>query len=394
MANILDYLDWRGDLPLSVSPFNEVDALILAELSFIDFDSIVPPPEVARGIPLREAAEIYFSRYGEEGAPTGALVQETVVQMLRKLSGSDRFGAMRLNGYTALLDDALEQQFAALTVELGDGSVYISFRGTDGTLVGWKEDLNLGFLDEIPSQRQAVRYLARMARQYAGSALRVGGHSKGGNLAVYSAAMSGEAVQRRILSVHNNDGPGFAFPIGETAGHQRIAARIHTVVPQSSVVGMLLEHEKHYQVVLSNNEGIYQHNGFSWQVCGTQFVHLEDSSRAGRLVDETLDAWAGTLDHAQREAIADAIYGVFTATGARTLSDLTGEKLRSAAAMLKTYKNLDRPTRRLLSETMGMLIRLGTRNLAQDARETHGAELDELRERLAEQYQRLLERRK
>lgn len=394
MANILDYLDWRGDLPLSVSPFNEVDALILAELSFIDFDSLVPPPEVARGIPLCEAAESYFARHGAQGEETGVFVPGMVVELLRKMAGSARFGAMRLNGYTALLDDALEQQFAALSIDLGDGSVYISFRGTDDTLVGWKEDLNLGFLDEIPSQRQAVRYLARMARQYEGQMLRVGGHSKGGNLAVYAAAMSAEAVQERILSVHNNDGPGFAFSIGETEGHRRIAARIHTVVPQSSVVGMLLEHEKRYQVVLSTNEGIYQHNGFSWQVCGTQFVHLDDSSRAGRLVDETLDAWAATLDPGQREAIADAIYGVFTATGARTLSDLTGEKLRSAAAMLKTYKNLDRPTRRLLSETLGMLLRMGTKNLAQDARETHGAELDELRERLSEQYQRLLERRK
>lgn len=394
MANIMDYIDWRGDLSLAVSPFNEVDALLLAELSFIDFDSIVPPPEVARGIPLREAAEIYFSRYGEEGAPTGALVPETVVRMLRKLSGSDRFGAMLLNGYTNLIDDALEQQFAALSIDLGDGSVYISFRGTDDTLVGWKEDLNLGFLDEIPSQRQAVRYLARMARQYEGRMLRVGGHSKGGNLAVYSAAMSEERVQQRILAVYNNDGPGFAFPISESEGHRRIAARIRTIVPQGSLVGMLLEHEKNYQVVLSTNEGIYQHNGFSWQVRGTQFVHLDEVAREGRIADETIDAWASALPNAQREALADAIYAVFTATGARTLSELTGEKLKSAVMMLKSYKGLDRETRRMLSEALGMLLKLGTKNLVQDAQETHGREREELRERLSEQYQRLLERRK
>lgn len=394
MANIMDYLDWRGDLSLAVSPFNEVDALLLAELSFINFDAIVPPPGEGRAIPLREASALYFARHGAQGEEMGALVPDTVVQMLQKLAVSARFGGMLLSGYSALLDDALEQQFAALTIDLGDGSVYLSYRGTDDTLVGWKEDLNLGFLEEIPSQRRAVEYLVRMAHQHGGRSLRVGGHSKGGNLAVYAAAMSDEAIQRRILAVHNNDGPGFAFPISETAGHRRIAASIRTIVPQGSLVGMLLEHEKNYQVVLSSSEGIYQHNGFSWQVRGTQFVHLDDVSREGRLVDATLDAWTESLPNAQREALADAIYDVFTATGARTLSELTDEKLKSAAAMLKTYKGLDRETRRMLSEALGMLLKLGTKNIVQDAQETHSRELDELRLRLAEQYQKLLARRR
>lgn len=394
MANIMDYLDWRGDLSLAVSPFNEVDALLMAELSFIDFDAIVPPPGTGDAIPLREASALYFARHGAQGEEMGVLVPDTVVRMLQKLADSARFGGMLLSGYSALLDDALEQQFAALTIDLGDGSVYLSYRGTDDTLVGWKEDLNLGFLEEIPSQRRAVEYLARMARQHGGRSLRVGGHSKGGNLAVYAAAMSDEAIQRRILAVYNNDGPGFAFPISETEGHRRIAADIRTIVPQGSLVGMLLEHEKNYQVVLSTNEGIYQHNGFSWQVRGTQFVHLDDVSREGRLADATLDAWTESLPNAQREALADAIYDVFTATGARTLSELTDEKLKSAAAMLKTYKGLDRETRRMLSEALGMLLKLGTKNIVQDAQQTHSRELDELRLRLAEQYQKLLARRR
>ena len=394
MANLMDYLDWRGDLTLAVSPFNEVDALILAELSFVDFEGIVPPPEVGRGVRLNEAAEAFFARHGGRDVDMGVLVPDGISQMLRKLMASPRFCGMTLNGYEALLDDEVEEQFSALTIDLGNGSIYISFRGTDDTIVGWKEDLNMSFLEEIPSQKQAVDYVARVARQYPEKTLRIGGHSKGGNLAVYSAAKSSGDIQERIVAVHNNDGPGFIWDISKTPGHKRIAGRIHTVLPQTSVVGMLMEHEKHYQVVYSTYDGLYQHDGFSWQVKGTQFVHLDDFSREGKLVDEALSSWADSLNTQQREALAEALYSVFTATGAKTLSELNEEKLKSASAMLKTYKNLDRESRRMVSEMFKIFFRLGTKNLVLDTQEEGGRELENLRRRISEQYQKLLERKK
>ena len=137
-----------------------------------------------------------------------------------------------------------------------------------------------------------------------------------------------------------------------------------------------------------------QHDGFSWEVKGTQFVHLDDFSREGKLVDETISTWADSLNTQQREALAEALYGVFTATGARTLSELNEEKLKSASAMLKTYKNLDRETRRMMSEAFKLLLKLGTKSFMLDAQEESGRELENLRKKLAEQYQKLLEQRK
>ena len=159
MANIMDYLDWRGDLPLTVSPFNEVDGLILAELSFINFEGIVPPPELGRGVPLRDAAGTYFARHNGQEIDMGVLVPGRIPDLMCRMAHSVRFGGMLLNGYCELMDDAREQQFAALTVELGDGSIYLSYRGTDDTIVGWKEDLNMGYLEVIPSQTRALRTL-------------------------------------------------------------------------------------------------------------------------------------------------------------------------------------------------------------------------------------------
>jgi len=382
MANLMDYLDWRGDLTLEISPFNEVDALILAELSFVDFDGIVPPPELGRGLPLNEAAEAFFARHGGKDVPMGVLVPDTISKMLRKLMTSPRFRNMTLNGYTALLDDSIEQQFAALTIDLGNGSIYISFRGTDDTIVGWKEDLNMGFLEEIPSQKQAVEYVARVARQYSDKTIRIGGHSKGGNLSVYAAVKAPAAVQDRIVQVYNNDGPGFAKPLVGTPEHTRVADRILTVVPQSSVVGQLLEHEQNVEIVRSDAEGMLQHDGFSWQVVGDHFIHLDGFSREGKVIDETLESWEESLGPKQREAFADALYTVLTASGAKTLSDLNGDKLKSAVTMLKTYSNLDRETRQLLSGSLRALVGSYAKNVADDVQKN---DLEPLRRKLERQ---------
>ena len=393
MANILDYLDWRGDLTLAQSPFNEVDALLLAELSFIEFEGIVPPPELGRGLRLRDAAKAYFARRKNHSDDMGLLVPGDIPAMLRAMANSRRFGDMMINAFEERIDEALEQQFAAVTLDLGDGTVYVSFRGTDDTLVGWKENLNMSFLAEVPAQERAIRYLERIARQYPDRGLRVGGHSKGGNLAIYSAVKCTETVQDRIVGVYNNDGPGFLSDLSATAAHRRIADRIRTVVPQSSVVGMLLEHEKNVQVVHSTYEGIMQHDGFSWEVRGTQFVHLDDFSREGKLFDETIDAWADALTPQQRESFADALYEILTATGARTLSELGGEKLKSAVSILKSYKSLDRETREALSGAFRLLLRLGAKNVVENAQGEQEKEMERLRAALRQQKKKLPEKR-
>lgn len=392
MANILDYLDWRGDLTLSVSPFNEVDALLLAELSFIEFEGIVPPPELGRGLRLRDAARSYFARRKNRSTDMGLLVPGDIPAMLRAMADSRRFGDMMVNAYEERIDEALEQQFAAVTIDLGDGTVYVSFRGTDDTLVGWKENLNMSFLAEVPAQERAVGYLERIARQYPDRSLRVGGHSKGGNLAIYSAVKCAQAVQDRIVTVYNNDGPGFLNDLSATEAHRRIAERIRTVVPQSSVVGMLLEHEKNVQVVRSTYEGIMQHDGFSWEVKGAQFVHLDDFSREGKLLDETIDAWAEALSPQQRESFAEALYEVLTATGARTLSELGGEKLKSVVSILRGYKSLDRETREALSGALKLLLRLGARSVLESAQDEQEKEMEHIRAALRRQKKKLTEK--
>lgn len=357
MANLLDYLDWRGDLTLRQSPFNEVDNLILAELSFVDFGGIVPPPGQGEGVPLSRAADTFFARFPSgEKIDMGVLVPDAIPEMLRKMAAAPRFRDMKLSCFVDHLDVGKGEQFAALTIETGDGLFYLSFRGTDDTLAGWKEDFDLACMPEVPAQKKAVAYLTEVVRQYPRRKLRLGGHSKGGNLAVYAGVFCPAAVQRRIAAVWSNDGPGFHEDLLDLPQHRRLEERIYSIVPKSSVVGMLLEHEESYTVVDSDQLGFLQHDGFSWQVMGNHFVTLRQMTRQAHLSDLKLRSWVQGMSVEQRERFVDALFTVLTASGAVTLRDLQSDSFKAAGAMVKAMKDLDKETRDGLLAFMKLLF--------------------------------------
>ena len=369
MANILDYLSWRGDLTLAQSPFNEVDNLILAELSFVNFTGIVPGPGEGEGVPLHAAAEAFFRSHEGGDMGMGVLVPDEIPTLLRKMAECPRFREMKVNCFCDHLDVRKAEQFAAVTVELGDGSIYLSFRGTDDTIAGWKEDFLLGCQPEVPAQKKAVAYVKAVAAQYPRRKLMLGGHSKGGNLAVYGGIFVPLAIQRRISAVWSNDGPGFYGAVLETPQHARLEGRVHSIVPKSSVVGMLLEHEESYTVVDSDQVGLWQHDGFSWQVLGTGFVTLREVSRQGRRNDLALKEWVRRLPVDQREKFVDGLFEVLTASGATTLTDLKEDGFRAAGAMVRAMKDMEKDTRDALFNAIATLFRSNIQAAVEEARE-------------------------
>ena len=379
MANILDYLSWRGDLTLAQSPFNEVDNLILAELSFVNFTGIVPGPGEGEGVPLHAAAEAFFRSHEGGDMGMGVLVPDEIPTLLRKMAECPRFREMRVNCFCDHLDVRKAEQFAAVTVELGDGSIYLSFRGTDDTIAGWKEDFLLGCQPEVPAQKKAVAYVKAVAGQYPRRKLMLGGHSKGGNLAVYGGIFVPLAIQRRISAVWSNDGPGFYGAVLETPQHARLEGRVHSIVPKSSVVGMLLEHEESYTVVDSDQTGLWQHDGFSWQVLGTGFVTLREVSRQGRRNDLALKEWVRRLPVDQREKFVDGLFEVLTASGATTLTDLKEDGFRAAGAMVRAMKDMEKDTRDALFNAIATLFRSNIQAAVEEAREEARSEGSPLR---------------
>lgn len=358
MANLLDYLDWRGDLTLEQAGFNEVDNLILAELSFLDFGGIVPPPGKGKPVPLFRAAQAYFDRVPEgEKVYMGILVPKEIPEMLRRMAKSPRFREMKLAGFSDHFDEKRAEQFAAVTVLCGDGTAYLSYRGTDDTLAGWKESLYLGCMHKLPSQVKAVDYVTQMARQFPRMKLQLGGHSKGGNLAIWAGVFCPPAQQRRIRAIWSNDGPGFFDDLSCLPQHKRVAECIRTIVPKASVVGLLLEHEKHYTVVDSSQQGLFQHDGFSWEVRGSRFVSMKSVTAQARAADREVRRWAGGLTEQQRSQVVESVFQVLEATGAKTLTDLMkNDTIKTGKALVKAISELDKDSRDAVWKVMSLLL--------------------------------------
>lgn len=370
MANLLDYLDWRGDLTLAQSPFNEVDNLILAELSFVNFSGIVPHPGAGKGVPLKQAAEAFFAKFAaDEPIEMGVLVPDAIPDMLHRMANSLRFGDMTLNCFVDWLDVTAGEQFAALTVDTGDGALYLSFRGTDDTLAGWKEDFEMACMPEVPAQKKALEYTQAVAKQFPRKKLRLGGHSKGGNLAVYSGVFCPEKLQNRMVDIWSNDGPGFHMDLLEQSEYRRVENRIRSIVPKSSVVGMLLEHSEEYTVVDSDQLGFMQHDGFSWQVMGNHFVTLRQVTLQAHLSDQKLRGWVQTLTVEQREKFVTALFDILTASGAVTLTDLKAESYKAVGPMIKAMTHLDKETRDGLLNFAGILFKSNFRLILEGIQE-------------------------
>lgn len=356
MAGIIDYIKWRGDLDFNASPFNPVDNLIISELSYMKFADILRETD---GLPLKDVASLYLDSSVNN---LGLLLTGDFNLLLELMAKSCRYGDLILKECVEIIDETVETQFSAMTVELSTDVAYIVFRGTDDTLVGWKEDFKMSFLDVVPAQKEAVTYVNRVAVDYGYNAIYIGGHSKGGNLAVYSAIHGNEAVKDKIITIFNNDGPGFKQQLLDSKEYKDIANRVLTFIPQSSIVGMLLEHEESYQVVQSSQKGALQHDGFSWKVMGADFVYLTDVDDDSIMVDMTIKKVLNTLDLEQREAFTNTIFDIISVNENRTLVDIRKDGLKSLYTISKNYKRLDKNTKKAIHETVSLLFGEGFRS--------------------------------
>ncbi len=302
MADIFDYLLWRGDLGMDLVPLGPVDTLILSELSYIGFEGLVPG-DFLHPVPLTAAAEAFLAL--PDRADRVRVKRDA--DLIAKCARTERFGTLRLVFCRSERLPELQSQFAAVTVLLPGGGAVIVFRGTDASLTGWKEDFNMSFRESVPAQEKALRYLEAFARFHTGP-IWLAGHSKGGNMAVYAGAKAQPELQARLVSVHNHDGPGFSRTMMTDPGYRAVLGKVRTFLPQSSVVGMLLEHEEPYTVVKSRQISLLQHDPYSWEVQGGDFVRMEEIDENSRFLDKTIKTWLDGQTMAERNEFVDAVY--------------------------------------------------------------------------------------
>ena len=354
-GNIVSYAERAFDT-FDERAFCPVDSLILAWFSYFHMGCAFE----GAGNEALPMARLYRSELFDEMLRDFWDAPGTK-QLFAAVMASRRFRDMRALAYVEAFDAAEEKQFAAVSFQLTDDLAYVSFRGTDSSLIGWKEDFSMAFKAPVPAQESAVNYLNAVSARLKGRLL-LGGHSKGGNLAVYAAAACDRAVQDRIERVYSHDGPGFLESVLQSESFQRIAPRIEKTLPQSSVVGMLLEHQENYSIVRSNRVSLLQHDPFSWQVEGDAFVPFAHLTSDAVYLDHTISAWLAQLSEADRERFVEALFEILSANDVSTMDELRASWPKNVPAAMRTISQMNPDTKNFLSHTLRELGALCVRN--------------------------------
>ena len=348
MGNIMDYISWRGDLSFEQSQFNEVDNLILACFSYVNLDGISAVTK-QKGIGLKKLTKEFMKLHTMKELEADKSFIRLAPFMMMEMAKSVRFGKCVVRNYVNDIVTEAEQQFAAMEIVLEDGTSYVSFRGTDDTIIGWKEDFNLS-TGVVPAQKRAIEYLQKISEHTDGM-LRVGGHSKGGNLAIYGSVMC-KSAHEKILEIYSNDGPGFSREFQELPETKEMMPKIIRIIPEYSIIGTLLEHEKEPVIVASSSKGLLQHDAFSWEVQGPALVRRDSLNKTALRFIEILHKWIDGMDMEQKRLLIEDLFATLQASGYENLSEVQSGGLKSLAAMVKRVEKFAPESRGMMQELL------------------------------------------
>lgn len=339
MSTYLDYLEWRGDLTMNERPFNEVDNLILSELVYFHFDQLLDE----NGRLYLTIRELY-ERYQALEAPRSYWNNDPI-PLLIPCAQSKRFGDVIVTDFENIVDQKQGIQFSAATFHLCDGTRYVAFRGTDSSIVGWREDCNFSFMEKTPAQSEALRYLEAAVKAHRGG-IRVGGHSKGGNLAVYAAAFC-TSHQRRILEVYSNDGPGFNQYIVSSPHYQKVLPKVKLIIPDASIISILLSNKQDKIIIRSSAEdGAHQHLPYTWLVQCDHFVRADSQTSSSILLNELVSKWLDSMNDEEKKLFISTVFDVMEASGVLTLEELNANRWISYNAIIKAVTEQSEEARR------------------------------------------------
>ena len=352
MSTIFDYLDYVAYDSIYDRPFKELDVLSLTELTYLPFDRIVPQGDTTNiEVRLSDAAELV-------DRTTDFIVTDQHLQLVDVLATSKRFKNLKLLNYVDEYDPDVQKQFAAMTYRLTMDVYLVVFRGTDDTLIGWKEDFHMTYMDHVPSQRRAASYLQHIMKEFPKGRFMVAGHSKGGNLAAYACSYLPDHLIEQVDAIYCYDAPGLNKAIIETEGYQRIAHLVHRFVPQGSIVGMMLEVPESSTIVKSRAFGGFaQHDAFTWMVEKDGFGTLDQTSPDSQQTDETLKQWVRETSADERKKFFDTFFGIFLDAGITSINDLMNLKnFSKIKEIFQNAQDLDPTEREMLERLAKQLI--------------------------------------
>ena len=356
MKNMLDYIKEFGHVSFEERAFSEIDALVLTELEYLPLEKVVPSDENGENfVTVKEIAEYMQEHKQELFDENPMMITQERHEVSQVIADAPRFQSLKFFGVVSVWDKDTTKQFAAVTVEVEPSVRLVVFRGTDDTLIGWKEDFLMTYSPLVAAQTDAKEYLAKQASLWDGD-LMISGHSKGGNLAIYAAATQVEDVQLRIVDIFCFDSPGLYRSVLETKGYQNIVPLAMRYIPQDSLVGLMLESEVPYVIVKSNATGAMQHSAMTWEIEDGQFIKMEKLTKNSQLNDQTFKKWTESVSDEELELFWNVFFELLFSVGIDTVNDLYGQFMHYVQEFLKAAGNMDEEKRELLTRIALLLV--------------------------------------
>lgn len=346
MCNMIDYLSWRGNLPIcSEVPFCAVDSMILARCSYLRFDLISLYPEYSFSDALDQLSALDPDVFFNENDPL-------LIECLRK---SRRFSNIPISDYTVCREPEKAEQFAAIVFHLPYNELYLSFIGTDDTLYGLREDFNLAYLPSIPSQEHGLKYVREILAKYPSATLRLGGHSKGGNVAQFAAYHLETEERKRLISAESFDGPGFDESLTPLHEPEDLLPKLISYLPEDSIIGRMLHHRDEICIVKSRDNGISQHNLYNWEVLGDNFVSAEHFESSSDVIHDTLSELTDQCPPEQRRAFFEGLYGMIASSNTDNTGKLAKNWYRNFPELFSSYRDIPEEDRKTALSVLAVL---------------------------------------
>ena len=356
MKNMLDYIKEFGHVSFEERAFSEIDALVLTELEYLPLEKVVPSDENGENfVTVKEIAEYMKEHKKQLFDENPMMMTPERHEVSQIIADAPRFQSMKFFGVVSEWDKDTTKQFAAITVEVEPGVRLVIFRGTDDTLIGWKEDFLMTYSPLVAAQTDAKEYLAKQASLWDGD-LMVSGHSKGGNLALYAAATQEEDVQLRIVDIFCFDSPGLYRSVLETKGYQNIVPLAMRYIPQDALVGLMLESEVPYVIVKSNAVGAMQHSAMTWGIEDGQFIKVDKLTKNSLLNDQTFKKWTESVSDEELELFWNVFFELLFTVGIETVNDVYGQFMHYVQEFLKAAGEMDEEKRELLTRVALLLV--------------------------------------
>ena len=330
-----------------------IDALIFSELSYVHFDDLVASSLDTKGIPLSSLCHKFFSLHYDKIKIGAIIPTEKIIELFKLVAHSRRFSSVTVRGYVNEVDVRAEKQFCAMCFDIGKNITVVAYRGTDDTIIGWKEDLNMAFFTPIPSQRRSAEYLKKVLCESQRELYYVCGHSKGGNLATYATLKATKQMQSKIVASYNFDGPGFTKSFASAYSKNSVAPKLIKISPEGTLVGSIFDSVEHQSFVKSKAKGLYQHDAFNWEIMGKDFVYVNKQTKSSADFHRTLDGLVDGMTKTEKIEFVDALYKFLTVNDATTLTDIASDKIKFIFGILKS----DEKTKKTVFSLMNRVIK-------------------------------------